>query len=184
MSHFRRMYSWWHGLTFQPALFADLREHSGPKQQAVPPATLATFPSRGPNLERFLLGTISVISLGRPDTSLKSYSQYGWAVVDQAVQYTQQVVFPVQITKPLLYNTGKRVVLEVLQREDVLSLEKRKGWFFFFTCQLKTALWSKLLICCLIHEYSCACRVRLSKVWKGWYLLERYPALKEHSSDF
>lgn len=102
------------------------REHSGPKQQAVPPATLATFPLCGPKLEMFLLGTISVVLQGRPDTSLKSYSQCGWAVVDQAVQYTQQVVFPVQITEPLLHNTGKRVVLEVLQREDALSLEKRK----------------------------------------------------------
>lgn len=60
---------------------------------------------------------------------LKSYSQCGWAVVNQTVQHTQQVVFPVQITEPLLHNTGKRVVLEVLQREDVLPSEKRKSGF-------------------------------------------------------
>lgn len=58
MSHFRRMYSSWHSLT-------DFREHSGPKQQAVPPAALATFPLCGPNLEMFLLGTISVVFAGK-----------------------------------------------------------------------------------------------------------------------
>lgn len=62
-----------------------------------------------------------------PDKSVSSpYSQCGWVIVDQTVQYTQQVVFPVQIGKPLLHNTGKRLVLELLQREDELSLKRGK----------------------------------------------------------
>lgn len=57
---------------------------------------------------------------------LTSYSQRGWAVVHQAVQHTQQVVLPEEMTELLPHNTGKRAELEVLQREDVLSLGKKK----------------------------------------------------------
>lgn len=59
------------------------------------------------------------------NSTLESYSQSGWAVVDQTVQHGQQVVFPVQISKPLLHNTGKRLVLELLQWEDELTLKRR-----------------------------------------------------------
>lgn len=57
---------------------------------------------------------------------LTCYSQRGWAVVDQAVQHTQQVVFPEEMTKLLPHNAGKRAELEVLQREDVLSFGKKR----------------------------------------------------------
>lgn len=67
----------------------------------------------------------------------KSYSRCGRAVVDQTVQHTQQVIFPVQITESLLHNTGKHLVLEVLQRKNVFPLEKRES------CM--TGVWSKLL---------------------------------------
>lgn len=42
------------------------------------------------------------------------------------MQYTQQVIFPVQVAESLLHDTGERLVLDVLQREDVLPLERKK----------------------------------------------------------
>lgn len=93
---------------------------------------------------------------------LKSYSQCGRAVVNQAVQHTQQVVLPVQIAEPLLHNTGKHVVLEVLQREYVLPSEKRKRSIFYMnTCeQLKTDSRSVLLACFFIKGALCSLRRR------------------------
>lgn len=93
------------------------------------------------------------------NSTLESYSQSGWAVVDQTVQHGQQVVFPVQISKPLLHNTGKRLVLELLQWEDELTLKRRNVeklflkkklnktvnyfyyilFFFFFTLEVNGA---------------------------------------------
>ena len=55
-----------------------------------------------------------------------SYSQCGWTVVDQAVQQPQQIILPVQVTKPLLHHLGKYVVLEILQRKDVFPFGKKE----------------------------------------------------------
>lgn len=82
------------------------------------------------------------------NSTLESYSQCTWAVVDQTVQHGQQVVFPVQISKPLLYYTGKRLELELLQWEDELTLKRRKVeklflkkkiFYFFFTLEVNGA---------------------------------------------
>lgn len=55
-----------------------------------------------------------------------AYSQRGRAVVDQAVQQPQQIVLPIQVPKALLHHLGKHVVLQILQRKDVFSFEKKK----------------------------------------------------------
>lgn len=55
-----------------------------------------------------------------------SYWPCGWAVVDQAVQQPQQIILPVQLSKPPLHHLGKCAVLEILQRKDVFSFEKRE----------------------------------------------------------
>lgn len=49
-----------------------------------------------------------------------SYSRGGGAVVDQAVQRPQQVVPPGQVGEPLLHHVGEQLVLQILQRGDVL----------------------------------------------------------------
>lgn len=80
----------------------------------------------------------------------------GWAVVDQAVQQPQQIILPAQLSKPPFHHLGKHAVLEILQRKDVFSCEKREvatvifaglSVIVFFYDSLNS-WWSKLAMRC------------------------------------
>ena len=100
---------------------------------------------------------------------LKSYSPCGRAVVNQAVQHTQQVVLPVQVAESLLHNTGKRVVLEVLQREYVLPSEKRKRSIFYMnTCEQHKTDSRSVLLACFFFIKGALCSLRRRHFIQKW----------------